>query len=77
TEAWASFDGSANGTIEEFTATGEGQFNLGQVAGLFPVPGLKANAGSVDYSVTLGQAGSTSAITTKATLTGFDGSYDD
>ena len=77
TEAWASFDGSAKGTIEEFTATGEGQLNLGQVAGLFRVSGLKANAGSVDYSVTLGQAGSTSAITTKATVSGFDGSYDD
>ncbi len=77
TEAWASFDGSAKGTIEEFTATGEGQINFGQVAGLFPVSGLKANAGSVDYSVTLGQAGSTSAITTKATVSCFDGSYDD
>ena len=38
---------------------------------------MKANAGSVDYSVTLGQAGSTSAITTKATVSCFDGSYDD
>ena len=76
-EAWANFDGSASGTLENFTAKGQGRLQLGQVAGLFPVPGLKANAGKVDYSVTLGQAGKISTIGTKATVSGFDGSYDD
>jgi len=76
-EVWASFDGSTSGTLESFITKGQGRLQLGQVAGLLPMPGLKANAGTVDYSVTLGQTKKTSAISTKATVTGFDGIYDD
>ena len=76
-EVWVNFDGTANGTLDNFTAKGQGRMKLGQIAGLFPVPGLKANAGSADYSVTLGQAEKSSTITTQATISGFDGSYED
>ena len=76
-KAWASFNGTANGTLDNFTAEGQGELRLGQVAGLLPLHGFEAKAGQVDYTVTLGQAGKVSTITTKATIAGFDGRYDE
>ncbi len=74
---WATFDGSVAGALGQLRAKGRGEFNLPVTASLAAVPGLDFEAGSMSYTVTLGQAGNQLSVDTTAAVTGFTGGYAD
>ncbi len=74
---WATFDGSVTGALGQLSAKGRGALNLPVAASLAAVPGLDFEAGSMNYTVTLAQAGKQLSVDTTAAVTAFTGGYAD